>query len=259
MAPKGERQAIWTKPILIASAALKKGKGPVSERVIAARHNVYMIKAGRRGKVRIAKKAYESVKYKPIYALREFVSLVEANHRGISVVEPLRVDLNWEKNSATLYTKMPEGFRDLSTFELVKAAKSKSVIRELARQVARMHAKGMFHGDLRRPNILWNGNTAFPKIVFLDLETARFYEGKTPVTKAIDDLMLLTESLCGKWQGIGRFTKEEMHIFADEYCKITGYDKAKILHNIERAIPTPDQRTVGDYLRSRLERHAGLR
>ncbi len=259
VAPKGERLAIWAEPILIASSKLKKRKGAVSERVIAARHNVYMIKAGRRGKVRIAKKAYESVKYRPVFALREFVSLMEANHRGIPVVEPLRVDVNWEKNSATLYTRMPEGFRDLSTFELIKAVKSESVIRELARQVARMHAKGMFHGDLRRPNILWNGNTIVPKIVFLDLETARFYEDKIPVTKAIDDLMLLTESLCGKWQGIGRFTKEEMHIFADEYCRITAYDKARILHNIERAIPTPDQRTIGDYLRSRLERGAGFK
>jgi len=60
---------------------------------------------------------------------------MEANHRGIPVVEPLRVDVNWEKNSATLYTRMPEGFRDLSTFELIKAVKSESVIRELARQV----------------------------------------------------------------------------------------------------------------------------
>lgn len=258
IAPKGERLAIWGKPVLIASSSLKK-KGVVSERVIAARHNVYMIKAGRRGRIRIAKKAYDKVKYRPASALREFVSLFEANRRGILVVEPLRVDVNWERNEAALYTKMPEGFKDLSTFELSNAAKSKEVIRELAWQVGNMHNKGLLHGDLRRPNILWNGNVTWPKIMFLDLETAHFYPGRVPISKAMDDLMLLTESLSGKWQGIGRFTEEEMKLFADEYCRITGHEKSKILHNIMRAIPRPEERTVADYLRSRIERERGIR
>lgn len=54
--PKGERISIWKKPILIASAGMKRQKGPKADRVISARHDVYMIEAGKKGSVRIAKK-----------------------------------------------------------------------------------------------------------------------------------------------------------------------------------------------------------
>lgn len=253
VAPKGERLAIWSKPILIASPK----KHAAEEKLIAARHKVYSIKAGRRGKLKIAKKNYFGVRYRPPTALREFVILVEALRRKVPVVEPLRVDVNWQRNEAALYTRMPPGFKDLSTYNL-KDARTKSFIRALATEVAKLHNKGILHGDLRRPNILWNGSRSSPEIKFLDFETGRLFKERVPINKAIDDIILLTESLCGKWQGLGNFGLKEMEMFADIYCKFTGFPKEVIMHNIKRAIPKPESLTVADYLRERLLRGKGI-
>ncbi|MCD6478266.1 MAG: hypothetical protein J7L44_00050 [Candidatus Diapherotrites archaeon] len=222
VAPKGERIAIWQKPILIASSK----KRPPKQRIIAARHDVYSIKAGRRARFVIARKFYRGVEYKPVCALREFICLVESLDRKVSVVSPLRVDVNWIENTASLYTKIERGFRDLSTYNL-KQARNEVFIKKLAEEIANMHNKGIFHGDLRRPNILWNGSRIAPSIMLLDFETGMIFPKKVPLSKAIDDIMVLTESLCGRWQGLGQFTEREMRIFADVYCELTGYPKAK--------------------------------
>lgn len=174
------------------------------------------------------------------------------------VVEAMRIDSNMKTNNATLYTLMPQGFQDLSMHGLTDRARRERVVKELGRQIGEMHLKGVLHGDLRRPNILWNGSAVNPKVIFLDFETAKFSKGKLPENMALDDVRFFTRSVCGQWEGIGSYSEREMRSWADAYCKATAYDKEKVLHNIRRSIPAEGQQTVRDDIRERLERNAGL-
>jgi tRNA A-37 threonylcarbamoyl transferase component Bud32 len=53
-------------------------------------------------------------------------------------------------------------------------AEKTGLIRELAATLARMHRKGVFHGDLKAGNVLVRARGSSPRVVFLDLDAVRF-------------------------------------------------------------------------------------
>jgi tRNA A-37 threonylcarbamoyl transferase component Bud32 len=53
-------------------------------------------------------------------------------------------------------------------------AEKRGLIRELAATLARMHRKGVFHGDLKAGNVLVRAGGISPRVVFLDLDGVRF-------------------------------------------------------------------------------------
>jgi len=256
--PKYERQATWGKPVVIARALLWRRKKNLPKGAIWARHDVYAIQVDR-SKTRLARKVYEGVTYKPQRAGKEAINLYEAKKRGIPVVDVVRIDTNLRENRADLYTLMPPGFKDFLAYSRNSAIRDDRVIEELAREIGKMHVKGMFHGDLRKPNVLWNGSAAYPKIIFINLETAEFYDGKIPFSKAIHDIKLFSKSFSEAEEAPNQYTAKQMELFADVYSKETGFDREKVLGNIARATPSTEQQKIADDLREDLLRKAGLK
>jgi hypothetical protein len=111
---------------------------------------------------------------------REFRNAVRAHARGAPVVEPLafgvavRPQRGYE--SLLVYRLLPEGSRTLAElrFEALPDDRRAGTLAALARLVADLHGRGVFHLDLTPMNVVRTGGSdAEPALVAVDLETIR--------------------------------------------------------------------------------------
>jgi len=91
------------------------------------------------------------------------------------------------ENTRPIYQLIPESFQQLTTERI---REFRSLTKALGRTVGRMHAKGIFHGDLRLGNILAGKDNGGWRFYFLDNERTKKF-GRIPDRLRVKNLVQL--------------------------------------------------------------------